>query len=404
MYYRRTLSKAFAQALSLFPSVLVSGPRQSGKSTFVRHELGEKATYVSFDDPLQRSFADQDPQGFLDQFGTGPVILDEIQYCPDLLPYIKLHIDNDRGRKGKWILTGSQQFRLMEKTGETLAGRIAILELLPFSIAERPDMGASGADRRSLERVLWIGGYPDPVINPESRELWLSSYVQTYLERDVRNLINVKDLRTFGQFLALCASRHGQELNYADLSREIGISQPTVKGWISALEASFILFLLPPYHENLGKRIIKAPKLYFLDSALQAYLTRQNSPQYLVSGPGGGAAFEGLIVTELYKAFSAHNMKGTLFFWRSHDGLEVDLIINRANLLIPVEIKLSGTPREKHWESIELWKTLAGRKRSSTGYIVCTVEERQALPFGNFALPWSEAPEALASPSSRVRF
>ena len=232
MYKKRQLLHPLLIALTQFPAVLITGPRQSGKTTFLIKELGKQYQYISFDDPLSRDFAIQDPNGFLDQFKSNPAILDEIQYVPEILPYLKIRIDNNRDRFGQWVLTGSQQFALMKNVSESLAGRIALLELLPFSQLERkhaPD---------ALDSFIWAGGYPEPSLQTEKRDLWMSSYIQTYIERDVRLLHNLQDLRTFEVFVTLCASTHGQLFNKASLARNIGISEPTVKTWGGLLSAS----------------------------------------------------------------------------------------------------------------------------------------------------------------------
>jgi uncharacterized protein len=293
VYVHRGLASTLAAALEQFPAALVTGPRQSGKTTFLLEEFGRGAGYASLDDPLDRSFARADPNGFLDRFTEDRVILDEIQHAPELLGYLKIRIDRDRRRNGRWLLTGSQQFQLMANVSESLAGRVAVLELLPFSLLE-----TEGARAPDLESILWNGAYPEPALNPEKRDLWLSSYLQTYVERDVRQLLNVRDLQTFESVVALCAARHGQELKAADLARAAGVSQPTVRSWLSLLQAAYIIRLLPPYFENYGKRIVKASKLYFLDSALVCALTRQPGAAAALAGALGGALFEGLLVSE----------------------------------------------------------------------------------------------------------
>jgi predicted AAA+ superfamily ATPase len=386
MYLPRLLRPALDRALEQFPAVLITGPRQSGKTTFLREELGASAGYVSFDDPLERDFARSDPDGFLDRFGEGRAILDEIQYVPELLQHLKLRIDRDRRNYGRWLLTGSQRFQLMAGIGESLAGRIAILELPPLSLLETPER-AEGA----LEPVIWNGGYPEPALEPEKRELWLSSYLQTYVERDVRQLSNVQDLRAFETFLALCAARHGQELNQADLARSAGVSQPTVKSWLGVLEAAYVALLVPPYFENLGKRVVKSPKLHFLDPALVCALTRQPSAEAAVAGAMGGALFEGWVVSEAYKVLALEGRRPDLYFWRSRDGLEVDLLIRAAGRLLPVEVKLTATPTPRHLQPLEKFRALAG-DAADAGVLVCRVGERRPLPGGNLALPWREFP------------
>ncbi len=223
MYQQRQLAPALRQAISGFPAILLTGPRQSGKTTFLRHEAGELADYSSFDDPLERDFALVDPTGFPGRFTDRPVILDEIQHVPALLSHLKMRIDREPDRCGRSLLTGSQQFGLMRDVSESLAGRVAILELPPFSHTEFA--------RSDLEDVLWDGGYPIRAIHPDRRDLWLRSYISTYIERDVRQIRNIPDLRVFSQFLKLAAAHHSQEFHPADLSRELGITQPTVKSW-----------------------------------------------------------------------------------------------------------------------------------------------------------------------------
>ena len=387
MYLHRHLSSTLRQALRQFPAVLVTGPRQAGKTTLLQHEAGEDFAYVSFDDPVERAFAASDPAGFLDRFGQQPVILDEVQYAPELLPSLKLRIDRQRQRNGRWLLTGSQQFHLMRNVTESLAGRIAILDQLPFSIAE-----LSGQTQPALEQILWNGCYPEPALYPDKRELWLRAYVQTYLERDVRQLQHIRDLHAFEQFVALACARHAQAFNSADFGREVGITLPTAKSWAGLLEASWLLHLLPPFFNNLGKRITKAPKLYVLDPAIVCFLTRQPSAQAALSGAMGGALFEGLMVIEALKAFTNQGRKPALWYWRSHDGLEVDLIVQGQGALIPIEIKLTATPQPQHTESLRRFRALAGENQCSAGALVCRVPQAQPLPHGVTALPWQEFP------------
>jgi len=391
MYVPRRLAPTLADALAQFPAVLVTGPRQSGKTTFLLEEFGRSARYVTLDDPLQRSFAQSDPNGFLDGLGEGRVILDEIQYAPELLPYLKIRIDRDRQHNGRWLLTGSQQFHLMANVSESLAGRIALLDLLPFSLLE-----TGGFRSSDLLAVIWNGSYPDPALYPEKRDLWIASYVQTYIERDVRQLLRVQDLRTFEIVLSLCAARHGQELSVSDIARAAGVSQPTVKTWVNLLEAAYIVRLLPPYFENFGKRIIKSPKLYFLDSGLVCALTRQPGDEAALAGAMAGALFEGLVVSEAHKVFALRGKRPDLYFWRSHDGIEVDLVARLPRGLVPIEIKLTATPTLKHLQPLGRFQELAKGSTVAQGIVICNVAERLALPGGHLALPWREMPEWLS--------
>ncbi len=397
LYVSRALASTLGEALEQFPSVLVTGPRQSGKTTFLLQQFGAGTRYVSLDDPLERSFAAADPNAFLDRFPDQRVILDEIQYAPELLSYLKVRIDRDRQRHGRWLLTGSQQFQLMANVGESLAGRIALLDLLPFSLLELPAAG-----KRTLASLLWTGSYPEPALQPEKRDLWISSYIQTYVERDVRQLLKVQDLRTFEMVLGLCAARHGQELNMADLARSAGISQPTVKTWINLLEAAYVLRLLPPYFENFGKRIVKSPKLYFLDSALVSALTRQPAAEAALAGAMAGALFEGFVVSEAFKVFAIAGKRPDLFFWRSHGGLEVDLVLMLPTGLVPVEIKLTATPTLRHAEALGRFKELAASRAAGPGLLVCNIPEPVQLPGENLALPWRQFPEWLRGQTGSV--
>jgi len=384
MYQPRQLAPALHQALAGFPAILVTGPRQSGKTTFLRHEAGDQVDYISFDDPLERDFAAMDPVGFLGRFGDRPVILDEIQYVPTLLSHLKLRIDRAPDQCGRWLLTGSQQFGLMREVTESLAGRVAVLELPPFSHAELP--------RTDLADVLWNGGYPIPALYPDRRDLWLRSYVATYIERDVRQLRNIPDLHAFNQFLNLAAARHAQEFHPADLSRELGITQPTVKSWAGVLEASYVAHFLPPWFRNYGKRVVKTPKLYFFDAALVNLLTRQPDAAAALAGPLGGPLLEGWVVTEAVKAFMSLGRKPGVYFWRSNDGLEVDLLIVIDGKLHPVEIKLTATLGAGHVQPIQRFLAMAGDEANPQGILVCRTDTERALPNGHIAMPWQSFP------------
>ncbi len=384
MYQQRQLASTLGKALVAFPAVLLTGPRQSGKTTFLRHEAGDQVDYISFDDPLERDFATVDPEGFLGRFMDRPVILDEIQYVPALLKYLKMRIDQAPHQAGRWLLTGSQQFGLMREVSESLAGRVAVLELPPFSQTEFV--------RSNLEEVLWNGGYPVPAIYPDRRDMWLRSYVATYLERDVRQIRNIPDLRSFTQFINLMAARHGQPFNPAELSRELGVSQPTVKSWGSVLEASYVAYFLPPWFRNYGKRVVKTPKFYFYDSALVNLLTRQPDPSSALAGPLGGPLLEGWVVIEAVKVFMSLGQKPDLYFWRSHDGLEVDLLIVIKGKLTPVEVKLTATPGAGHVEPLDRLIKVAGNEVSKQGIMVCRTDTERVLPNGHIAMPWQSFP------------
>lgn len=362
----------------MFPVCVLTGARQTGKSTLLRHELPDYQ-YITFDDPLQRDFATADPSGFIQSLRLNKgTILDEIQYIPDLLSYIKIDVDNAR-TPGRWVLTGSQQFHLMKNISESLAGRVVLFDLAPFCSKETDS--SSG-----LDDLLWTGLYPEPVLNPEKRDLWISAYIQTYLERDIRQLGNISDIHSFETVTKLCAARHGQELNMTALSRESGVATATIRRWIGLLESCYLIYLLQPFHNNLGKRVVKSPKIYFLDPGLAAYLTRQPSADALGSGNMAGAFFEGFIVSEAVKCFFNHGRKPDLFFWRSHDGLEVDLLIQIAGKTIPVEIKRTATPKLAFTQPLQRFKSLLPEIEGGT--LVCQIEKPTTLANGVQALPW----------------
>lgn len=403
MYVERTLSGLLAKAVKTFPAVLVSGPRQSGKTTLLRREYGATHRYLSLENVDVRERALADPVGFLRDHPP-PLILDEIQHAAPLLSYIQTAIDEDR-RPGRWLLSGSQSFPLMQGTSESLAGRVAILSLLPLSFAEirRQPAGRRSADsaldqlfraraaprsRLDLARCLLRGGFPELwQRRAPDRRLWLASYVQTYLERDVRSVLAVKDLGTFQTFLRLAAARTGQMLNLTDLARDVGVSPPTVRQWLNVLEASHQILLLRPYFESFGKRLVKSPKLYWLDTGVVTYLLNLNDEAAVLRGPMAGALFETAVVAELAKLFYHRGLPPALWYWRSRDGWELDLLIERGGLLHPVEIKATATPRPAHAATLLRWRAAAG-ERAGSGLLVARVEQPGALAPGVRAVPW----------------
>lgn len=386
MFIPRQLAKTLAHALAHFPAVLVTGARQTGKTTLLRHYAGERCAYVTLDDPLTRDFARSDPKGFLAQFSAS-VILDEVQYVPELLHYLKLLIDEDR-RPGRFLLTGSQQFSVMRGVSESLAGRVAVLDLLPFSLAEY--------SVPQLAMNLWQGGYPACALNPAARDLWLKSYVQTYLERDVRELLALRDVAAFEQFLMLCAARHSQLLNRARLARDSGMTEPTIKHWLATLEASYLIYQLPAWSGNLGKRLIQSPKLYFVDSALVLYLTRHPSMEMLLSGPMAGALFEGLVVIEVLKAFTSRGKPPALYHLRMQEGTEVDLILDLGTHLLPIEIKLTATPGLGHFSALKKVRQFTQAQWHKQSWLVCTATQEQQLSDDQWVIPWQKLSEKLA--------
>jgi predicted AAA+ superfamily ATPase len=383
----RILTNTIQRALKTFPAIVVTGPRQSGKTTLLRHYLSATHAYVNLEDPDTRIRAKEDPRGFLEQY-PAPVIFDEIQYIPELLPYIKTKIDEKR-KAGNWILTGSQNFTLMHGISESLAGRAAVLSLLPFSISERFEYGKEASDTTALiknlgaiqqrkekktllAQLMLRGNYPEIASKPSvDRELWCGSYIATYLERDVRNISHVGDLSQFERFLRLCATRTGQILNVSELAREIGVSVPTARRWISLLETGYQVYLLYPYYRNIGKRLVKSPKLYFNDTALACYLLGLRDQQTLLNSPHFPHIFETFVVVDFWKRFLHFGQMPSLYYLRTQDGLEVDLVIELNQKLNLFEIKSGATITPAHASSLMRAKRDLGNIVQTSCIISC---------------------------------
>jgi len=411
-YRERTLARILSQAAKQFSAIVVTGPRQSGKTTLVRHLFGATHRYVALDDPVTREQAISDPRLLLARF-PAPVILDEIQYAPDLLHYLKADIDSRRTERGLYVLTGSQTFPLMQEgASESLAGRAAVVSLLSMSIREAagcPDGegswreilldegegsrkgGIQEIETGDIPRAICRGGFPEPALSSEmDARLWQASYVQTYLERDVRTLRSVGDLHDFQRILFALAARTGSLLNYTDLARDLGVTGKTVKAWISILEASGQISVLKPYHASLGKRLVKRPKVYFLDTGTLAYLLDIANDEDVLKGMAGGPMFESAVFGQLVRLFVHRGERPRIYFWRTAAGHEVDFILEGSGGLIPVEAKQTATPSAHHASAIESFQRLFGR-RAAKGLVVCLCRERfplsrtvDAVPLGSF--------------------
>jgi hypothetical protein len=355
VYSPRQAEKTLRELLALYPVVAITGPRQSGKTTLARHVVADKP-YVNLEALDRREYASDDPRGFLAGFPDGAV-LDEIQHVPALFSYLQAVVD-ERAQPGGFVLTGSQQFGLRDGIAQSLAGRVGLIELLPFSLGEVP------AGDAALDAVLCRGAYPKVVADGVPARLWLGDYVNTYLERDVRRLLNVRDLSSFQRFLRMCAGRSGQLLNLSALAADCGITHNTAREWLSVLEASYIVRLLPPYHRNFGKRLVKTTKLYFLDTGLAAWLMGIGSPEALAVSMFRGPLFETLVVTEILKAHLNHRRDGNLYFWRDSNGHEIDLLVEAGGKLVPIECKAGATVAADWFPPLERFRQSAGAERS----------------------------------------
>lgn len=382
-YIERKLAEQVSKAARAFSSVLLTGPRQCGKTTLLRRLL-PRASYVLLEDPDVIARVRSDPRAFMEALRP-PVILDEIQNTPELFNYVRTRIDSVPKRKGQWFLTGSQESPLMQGVTESMAGRVAVLHLMPLSTLE------------TVKVNVVRGGYPDVVNRPSAAEMWFRSYVQTYLERDVRAVTAVRDLGSFRRFLALLASRAGNILNRTDLAAPLGVSVPTISEWLNALEVTGQVLLVPPFYENFGKRLIKSPKVYFVDSGLVCHLLGIGSRAELKKSPFFGAIFEGFVASELAKQQVNRGERVELYHFRDQQGLEVDFIVPRAPArLALVEAKASTTVTPAMAQSVgRLAAAITGYRSSS--FVVHGGAERHAA--GRALSPGVEAvtlPELLA--------
>jgi predicted AAA+ superfamily ATPase len=399
-YIKRSLEAVLKRATVEFPAVVLTGPRQSGKTTLLKHLFGDRR-YVSVEPPDVRAAAMEDPRGFLEMYSP-PVIFDEVQHAPVLLPYIKERIDGHRDRTGQYVLTGSQNLVLAEAITESLAGRAAMLRLLPLScreangnpLAPLPWETDERVPRRRADKVSWEdivrGWYPEPVANPgRDVNLWHSSYVQTYLERDVRSIRQVGDLSQFQIFLRALAARAAQLLNLTELARDLGVAVNTIKAWLSVLEATYQVIVLRPYFANVGKRLVKTPKVYFTDVGTLCYLTGLKDPAHAASGPMGGPIMENVVLSEIVKTLTHRGIDPQVYFWRTSAGSEVDIVVEAAGKLVPIEVRLSATPRPAMASSIKAFQRDFSGKATS-GYVVHPGDVRLPLGSDVIALPFAE--------------
>jgi predicted AAA+ superfamily ATPase len=384
-YVHRELESRVLTAARSFPALVLTGPRRAGKTWLLRHLLPQ-ADYYLLEDPTVVARLRADPQGFLDGVRL-PVILDEVQHVPEVFALVRARLDARPRRTGRWFLTGSQEAPLMRGVTESMAGRAAVLQLLPFSAREHPKVS------------LLRGGYPEAVARPGAAQLWFASYVQTYLERDVRAVTAVKDLTTFRRFLALVASRHGQMLNKTDLAAPLGVSVPTITQWLGVLETTAQILVVPPFYENFGKRLIKSPKLYIADSGLACHLLGIDTAAELARSSFAGALFEGFIASEIVKSQVNHGRRRELYYFRDEQGLEVDFLVpGRSGAVTLIECKdvRTATPATTG-PMRRLAEAMKRKRRRRTAIEMVLLHQppktpvrTQAIAPGVRALPWPD--------------
>jgi predicted AAA+ superfamily ATPase len=400
MYINRDLEKVVLRTSEVFPVVLITGPRQVGKTTMLEKLAEDGRKYVTLDNPMARDIAVNDPELFVQRYAP-PVIIDEIQYAPQLLPYIKMYVDEHKN-KGDFWLTGSQMFHLMKNVSESLAGRVGVINMLGLSNSEikgykgtpyRTDLEtlydklniAPKQDLKEVYNRIFKGSMPALYETEQDLEIYYSSYVNTYLQRDIKDLTQVGDELAFMRFMVCCAARTSQMVNYADIAKDVGISPPTAKQWLSVLVSSGIVTLVEPYFNNALKRIIKSPNMYFLDTGLCAYLTRWTSSETLEISAMSGVFFETYVVGEIIKSYYNAGKRPPIFYYRDTDNKEIDLIIEQDNILYPIEIKKSGSPKKdavKHFALLE--KT---GKQVGTGNVICLCSDIMPIDKKNYFVP-----------------
>lgn len=401
MFLSRTLKEYISKVNDFFPILMITGPRQVGKTSLLEECAKDNRKYVSLDSTEKRTLAQNDPALFLQRYKP-PVLIDEIQYAPQLFPYIKEFVDKEK-QKGMFWITGSQQFSLMQNVSETLAGRVGIMHLQGFSQSEKfenyqqipflPELqnienrksNAIGTD--NIFHTIWKGSYPALWLTSDDNwELFYNSYVQTYIQRDVRQILNISNELTFIKFMKAAAAQTGQLLDYASMARDVGVAETTIKSWISVLNTSGIIFLLQSYSNNLTKRALKTPKMYFMDTGLACYLTRWNNYEALEDGAYAGAIFETYVISEILKSYWHNGKEPFVYFYRDKEKREIDLLIDQNGKLYPIEIKKKSNPDKndiRHFHVIE--DTIKQQRGESC--VICLSEEYLPISENVYSVP-----------------
>ena len=403
MYIERAIEKTVREISTTFPVLLLTGPRQCGKTTMLKYLAAEGRNYVTMDDPDVRKLARNDPSLFMQRY-TPPVIIDEIQYAPEILPYIKMYVDNS-GKMGEFWLTGSQLFHSMKNVTESMAGRVGIVQLAGLSSCEISGTGSEPFtidSQRLLERLktakklslqeifrrIWLGSMPALYANDKlDRDRFWMSYVDTYLKRDIADLTQVADESAFLTFMEVAAAHTGKPVVYQELALDAGISAPTAKKWLSLLVSSQLAVLIEPYHNNVLKRAVKMPLLHFMDTGLCAYLLKWNSPQTLERGAMSGALFESWVFSEIYKSWQNAGHRPPVYYYRDKDKREIDLLLNYNGVLYPVEIKKTGSPGEKTVKNFSVLNNGQQGQATGPGAVICMASDLLPIDRNNWAVP-----------------
>lgn len=377
---QREITDKLIEVSNYYSVITVTGPRQSGKTTLIK-EVFKKLPYISLENPDSKQRAENDPRSFLSNYPKG-VILDEVQNVPELFSYIQGIVDDNK--EILFVLSGSQNFLLLDKITQTLAGRTAVLKLLPLSLNE---LKKSKYKVENVLELIFKGMYPRIYDRSIPPEIFYQDYIQTYIQRDVRSIKNIGNLSAFSRFLTLCAGRIGQILNIDSLASDVGIATNTAKNWLSILEASYIIHLINPHHKNFNKRLVKRPKLYFYDTGLACNLLQISNTKQLDLHFAKGNLFENFILNQLLKKRYNEAKTSNLYFWRDNHGKEIDCIVQKANSLIPIEIKSSATYQKEHFKNMNYWNKLADNNKENS-YLVYAGKNDAILPYGNL-ISWN---------------